>query len=96
MSNDTESTSIEPEDSSTMVAVFSSSNHDGEMEAMAIKGLLDANQIPALIVGPHVLPTLEFQVQVPADLLAQAKHIIREARQGGRQAATEAEAQTEI
>ena len=32
--------------------VFSSSNHDGEMEAMAIKGLLDSNDIPAMIVGP--------------------------------------------
>jgi hypothetical protein len=82
-------------DSSTMVPVFSSSNHDGEMEAMAIKGLLDANDIPAMIVGPHVLPTLEFQVQVPTDLLEKARQTIREARQGGRQAASEAEAQTE-
>jgi hypothetical protein len=82
-------------DSSTMSVVFSSSNHDGEMEAMAIKGLLDANNIPAMVVGPHVLPTLEFQVQVPADLLDKAKHTIREARQGGRRAASEAEAQTE-
>ena len=88
MANDT--------DSSTMVAVFSSSNHDGEMEAMAIKGLLDANNIPAMIVGPHVLPTLEFQVQVPVNLLDKAKQTIREARQGGRQAATEAEKETEI
>ena len=96
MPNDTERTSLEAPDSSTMVAVFSSSNHDGEMEAMAIKGLLDANNIPAMIVGPHVLPTLEFQVQVPADLLDEAKHTIREARQGGRQAATEAEKATEV
>ena len=78
-----------------MTPVFSSSNHDAEMEAMAIKGLLDASGIPAEIVGSHVLPTLEFQVQVPEDLLDRARQTIRDARQGGRQAADEAEAATE-
>jgi len=78
-----------------MTPVFSSSNFDAEMEAMAIKSVLDANGIPATIVGPHVLPMLEFQVQVPQHLLAQAKQVIREARQGGRKAADEGEAATE-
>jgi hypothetical protein len=78
-----------------MTPVFSSSNHDAEMEAMAIKGLLDSNDIPAVIVGPQVLPTLEFQVQVPADLLDRARQTIRDARQGGRKAADEAEAASE-
>jgi Putative prokaryotic signal transducing protein len=86
---------LEPDADESMVAVFSSSNHDGEMEAMAIKGVLDSNGIPAMIVGPHVLPTLEFQVQVPEHLLTEARQVIREARQGGRQAADEAEALTE-
>ena len=75
-----------------MTPVFSSSNHDAEMEAMAIKGLLDSNDIPAEIVGSHVLPTLEFQVQVPHALLDRARQTIREARQGGRKAADGAEA----
>ncbi len=79
----------------SMTPVFSSSNHDAEMEALAIKGVLDSNNIPATIVGPHVLPSLEFQVQVPAHLLKEAMHSIREARQGGRRAADEAEALTE-
>jgi hypothetical protein len=78
-----------------MTPVFSSSNHDGEMEAMAIKSLLDANDIPAVVVGPRVLPNLEFQVQVPEDLLERARQTIREARQGGRHAADEAEAASE-
>jgi len=78
-----------------MVAVFSSSNHDGEMEAMSIKGVLDSNDIPAIVVGPHVLPNLEFQVQVPEHLLTEARQLIREARQAGRSAAEEGEAQTE-
>jgi len=74
--------------------VFSSSNHDAEMEAMAIKGVMDSNNIPAMIVGPSVLPTFEFQVQVPQHLLDRARQLIREARQGGRRAADEAEAAT--
>jgi hypothetical protein len=78
-----------------LTPVFSSSNHDAEMEAMAIKGVLDSNDIPSMIVGPQVLPTLEFQVQVPQHLLAQARQAIREARQGGRRAATEGEAAAE-
>jgi hypothetical protein len=62
---------------------------------MAIKGVLDSNDIPAIMVGPQMLPNLEFQVQVPQHLLAQARQLIREARQGGRSAADEGEAQTE-
>lgn len=79
-----------------MVAVFSSSNHDAEMESLAIKGVLDANEIPAMIVGPRVLPNLEFQVQVPEHLAAQARQTIEDARKGGRRAAQDAEAQSEV
>ncbi len=41
-----------------MVAVFSSSNHDAEMEVLTIKGILDRKGVPAQIVGPSVLPKL--------------------------------------
>ena len=78
-----------------MTPVFSSSNHDAEMEAMAIKGVLDSNGIQAMVIGPSVLPIFEFQVQVPQHLLAQARQLIRVARQGGRSAADEGEAETE-
>jgi len=78
-----------------MVPVFSSSNHDAEMEATTIKGLLDSNDIPAMIVGPHMLPNLEFQVQVSRELAAQAKTLIAEARAGGPASAVEAEKETE-
>ena len=78
-----------------MTPVFSSSNHDAEMEAMAIKGVLDSNGIPAMVIGPSVLPIFEFQVQVPQHLLEQARQLIREARQDGRRAADEGEASTE-
>jgi len=85
----------EPLPNERMLPVFSSSNYDAEMEAMAIKGVLDANQIPAILVGPHVFPMLEFQVQVPEHLLDRARQLIRDSRQAGRQAADKAESEAE-
>ena len=79
----------------SVAVLFSSSIYDAEMEAMVIKGLLDANNIPAIIVGPQVLPSLEFQVRVPENCLAQAERLISEAKQAGPEAAAEAEAATE-
>ena len=78
-----------------MVPVFSSSNHDAEMEAMTIAGVLESSGIPAQVVGPHVLPNLEFQVQVPEELLNDARNVIRDARQDGRRAANDAELKSE-
>jgi len=78
-----------------MLPVFSSSNHDGEMEAMTIKAVLDASDIPAMVVGPSVLPSFEFQVQVPEHDLERAQLVIDAARAAGPAAAVEAEAQGE-
>jgi hypothetical protein len=93
MENDTELTQDGTLDE--MVPVFSSSNHDAEMEALTIKGVLDASGIPAQIVGPQILPNLEFQVQVSQEDAAEAQTIIDEARAAGPAAAAEAEALTE-
>ena len=82
-------------DNEEMVAVFSSSNHDAEMDAINIKGLLEASGVAAMIVGPHVLPNLEFQVQVSAEEAGKAQDLITEARAAGPAAAAEAEALTE-
>jgi hypothetical protein len=81
--------------SEAMVVAFSSSNFDGELEAMAIKNVLDANNIPNILSGPHMMPNLPFEVQVPAHLLAEAEEVLRAARQDGRRAADEGEAATE-
>lgn len=78
-----------------MAVVFSSSNYDGELEAMGIKSVLDSNGIPAILSGPHILPNLAFQVQVPAHLLKEAEDLLHAARQSGRQAADAGEAATE-
>ena len=91
---DSAPTELETEES--FVPVFSSSNTDGEMEAMTIQGVLDSNDIPNMLVGPHMIPTLEFQIHVPEHLAAQAVELIEAARLAGPAAAEEAEAASEL
>jgi hypothetical protein len=92
---DLERTNADPTPDEAMVPAFSSSNHDGESEALIIKGILDASGVPAVIVGPSVLPNLEFQVQVPEHMLGEAQRLIDEARAAGPAAALEAEKASE-
>ena len=82
-------------DDEVFVTVFSSSNHDAEMEAITIKGILESSDIPVELIGSHVLPSLDFQVNVPEHLLDRARQIIEEARIAGPRAAEEAEAESE-
>jgi hypothetical protein len=87
---------VDPSSDLDLVAVFSSASHDAEMEATAIQGMLQANEIDALVQGPHLIPTLEeFQVQVPRDEAEEATRLIAEARAAGPEAAAEAEAESE-
>lgn len=74
-----------------MVTLFSSSNHDAEMEANAIHGLLEANGIPSMVVGQSQLPALEFRVEVPRSRLEEAERVVAEAQDAGPGAADEAE-----
>ncbi len=66
-----------------------------EFEAMAIKGILEANGIASFIVGDSVLPNLPFEVRVAREHAEKAKQLVAEALQDGRAAAEEAELQTE-
>lgn len=63
-----------------------------EMDCIGLKPLLESSGIEAVIGGPSQLPNLPWQLLVPADRLADALHIIREARMAGPAAAAEAEA----
>ena len=75
-----------------MAVLFSSSNVDAEMEANNIHAILEASGIPSMVVGASVIPSLEFQVQVPRENLQEAKTVIAEAQEAGPAAAAEAEA----
>jgi len=78
-----------------MVPLFSSSNIDSELEANNIHGVLQASGIPSVVVGASVIPSLEFQVQVPQSRLEEARRLIAEAQAAGPEAAAEAERATE-
>jgi Putative prokaryotic signal transducing protein len=78
-----------------MVTLFKSSNHDAEQEALAIHALLEAEGIPSVVVGPSVIPSLEFRVEVPSERLEEAEQIVANAREAGPAAAEEAEAASE-
>ena len=56
MGTEVELTKNDPTPDESLVPVFSSSNHDGETEAMIIKGILDGSGVPAMVVGPQTLP----------------------------------------
>ena len=80
MGTDVEPTKNDPTPDESMVPVFSSSNHDAESEAMIVKGILEASGVPAMVVGPQILPNLEFQVQVPEHMLGAAQRLLDDAR----------------
>ena len=86
---------VDPSSDLDVVIVFSSSNHNAEMEATNIHGLLESNGIEAFVVGPSVIPSLEFQVRVQRSKAEEARRLIAEARAAGPQAAAEAEASSE-
>jgi Putative prokaryotic signal transducing protein len=84
---------LEPDDSHDMdmVTLFSSSNHDAEMEATQIHGMLESNGIPSILVGNSTLPVLAFEVQVPKENLEEAERVLAAAQAAGPAAAAEAE-----
>ncbi|HZT28624.1 MAG TPA: hypothetical protein VFA33_01985 [Bryobacteraceae bacterium] len=90
-----ETEAVDPSHELDLVPIFSSSNVDAEMEAMAIHGILEANGIPAVVVGASTIPVLQFQVQVPRSRTAEAERAIAEAREAGPAAAAEAEEASE-
>lgn len=86
---------VDPSAELDEVTVFSSSNHDAEMEATAIQSMLRSNGIEAMVVGSSVIPSLEFQVQVPREDAEEAVRMIAEAKDAGPEAAEEAEQASE-
>ncbi len=87
--------SVDTSEDFDMVTLFSSSNIDAELEANSIHSLLQASGIPSVVVGASVIPSLEFQVQVPRVDLEEARRLLEEARAAGPAAASEAEAESE-
>ncbi|MEZ5401492.1 MAG: hypothetical protein R2729_17605 [Bryobacteraceae bacterium] len=78
-----------------LVEVFTGVGASGEMEAISIRAVLDANGIPSVMVGSSAVPNFPFVVKVSGTLAGQARSAIEAARQAGPEAADAAEAATE-
>jgi hypothetical protein len=91
------SMAIEPDDSEDfdLVTVFSSEDHNSEMQAQAVQSVLEAGGIPAVIVGSSVLPNLPFEVRVPSSRVEEAEKIIADSEAVGPAGAEEAERASE-
>lgn len=74
-----------------LVPVFVGEGAEGEMQALAVRSVLDANNIPSVLVGTSVLPNLPFEVRVPKRFLQAARSVLQEARDLGPSGASEAE-----
>lgn len=61
-----------------------------EIEALSIKSILDASNIPVILVEGTAMPNLAHEVRVRKDQVEEAERVIQEARAAGPQAAEEA------
>lgn len=78
-----------------MVSLFSSENIDAEMETDMIRGVLEANGIPCIVVRAAGFPSLGYEVRVPGASAEEAERLIAEARAAGPEAAAAGEAASE-
>ena len=78
-----------------MVTLWSSSAVGAEMESDMIRGVLESNDIPVMVVGASQYPNLGFEVKVPRGKVIEAEELIDLAKAAGPEAATEAEAESE-
>ena len=79
-----------------MVTLWSSSAVTAESEADVIRGVLESNGIPAMVVGAAQYPNLGFEVRVPRGKVVEAEELIAAAQEGGAAAADAAEAESEL
>jgi hypothetical protein len=76
------------------VPLYHSQTIEAESEAEVIRGILDANGIPATLTGSIMAP-LGSQIRVPKGRLEEAQRLIAEQQAAGPEAAAEAEAASE-
>jgi len=63
------------------VSVFREQSPDAEMEAISIQSLLEANEIPCVVIGSSQIPSFPFEVRVPKSRLEEAARLLREVRE---------------
>jgi hypothetical protein len=85
---------VDPSHDLDMEPLYFSQTIEAEVEAEVIRGVLEANGIPAIISASPV-PSLGFQIRVPRARMDDALRVIAEQEAAGPEAAAEAEAASE-
>ena len=78
-----------------MVTLWTSNGVSAEIEADMIRGVLESNGIPVMVVGASQYPNLPVEVRVPRGKVKEAEELIEQAQASGPDAANEAEAESE-
>jgi hypothetical protein len=78
-----------------MVTLWTSNGVSAEIEADMIRGVLESNDIPVMVVGASQYPNLPVEVRVPRGKVKEAEELIEQAQASGPDAASEAEAESE-
>ena len=83
---------IDPSHDLDMVPLFTL---ESEMEADVVRGILDANGVPSILVRAAGIPSFGFEVRVPREREEEARRLVAEQREAGPEAAVEGEAASE-
>lgn len=78
-----------------LVELYRGQGTTGEVEAMSIRAVLDANHVPSVLIGAMQLPNLPFRVMVPQIFVETAQQVLNEAEGAGPAGAEQAQAATE-
>jgi hypothetical protein len=63
------------------VSIYSEQGIEAEMEAISVRALLEANDIPCTVVGSQQIPSLLFEVRVPKFRMQEALRFLKDMRQ---------------
>jgi hypothetical protein len=78
-----------------LVPVFQSDRPEADMLAAQIRSILDADEIPSVLISGSMFPSLPFEVRVPRKRLDDARKAIAAAEEAGPAAAEEGEEASE-
>lgn len=70
-----------------LVELYRGAGTSGEVEAVSIRAVLDANHIPSVLIGSTQMPNLPFRVMVPQVFAEAAQQVLDEAVAAGPAAA---------
>ncbi len=70
-----------------LVTVFEGVGPTGELEALSLRALLDANNVSSVLEGSSTIPNLPFLVKVAREQQSEALQVIAEAKAAGKETA---------